>query len=222
MYLPTTWHMVKDTSKCMEGETAAYRGFTFYAYRAPGYPAFLAALYLVLGWKPHYAYLANVVFDMVAEVFVLLIGLYVLERRAAVIAQALFAVHVLWTPSLMTECLFTAVFSCLAFFCMSDMPTRSKRYALLYGVLLVVAVFVRPIALSVLPVTLYKMLKSAGPRRAAVCGTLVLVSDGNMRFMAPLYPFICLFAGYALHWIVSSLALLAARGSLIGARRRLA
>jgi 4-amino-4-deoxy-L-arabinose transferase-like glycosyltransferase len=85
-----TWHPVGDTrdyhafaesllsgrgyQQRYAGETAAYHGLTFHAYRMPGYPVFLALVYGLFGWRPLYAYLANVLCDLVTAVFTLLIG----------------------------------------------------------------------------------------------------------------------------------------------------
>jgi len=157
-----------------DGETTAYHGLTFYAYRMPGYPIFLALVYGVFGWRPLYAYLANVLCDLVAEIFALLIGRRLFGRSVGLAAQALFALHVLWTPALMTESLFTALFAALAFLVVSGRVAASVTTALGFGCVLAASVFVRPIALAVVPAALWRIARARSFGGAALLGVLAL------------------------------------------------
>ena len=104
---------------------------TFYAYRMPGYPIFLAIIYSILGWNPLYAFVANIICDIVTLLFIFWIGSKLFNKKIALIAQAVFAIHVLWTPSLMTECLFTTIFIVLTFLLVTGTYIKSKCCLLL-------------------------------------------------------------------------------------------
>ncbi|HLE43674.1 MAG TPA: hypothetical protein VJB36_06645 [Methylomirabilota bacterium] len=156
------------------GETAAYHGLTFHAYRMPGYPVFLALVYGLFGWRPLYAYLANVLCDLVTAVFTLLIGRRLGGRGIGLAAQALFALHVIWTPALMTESLFTALFAGLVFLVVSGRVAASATAALGFGGVLAASLFVRPIALTVVPVALARIVRTRGLGGAALLGVLAL------------------------------------------------
>jgi len=172
----TTWYAVADTRDYhafaynlivegeykheYHGEQEEYRGFTFYAFRLPGYPVFLAAIYCIFGWNQYYAYLANIVCDTVSAILVMLTTRRLFGRSEALVAGGLFAVHVLWTPILMTECLFTALFLMLVFLVVIGAQTRSTGHALLFGCILTAAFFVRPIAIAVVPVVVFHIFRS--------------------------------------------------------------
>ncbi|MEM7588443.1 MAG: hypothetical protein AAF560_33955 [Acidobacteriota bacterium] len=133
-----------------EGEAAEYQGMTLRAFRMPGYPVLLASLYSVLGWEPFWAYLANVVFELLTLLLIGRVGLALFEPLTARIAQALFGLHVLWTPSLMTESYFTFLFTALiaaGMLASALRRTPSLAGAFGWGLLLAAAVFVRPIAI---------------------------------------------------------------------------
>jgi hypothetical protein len=140
-----------------EGETAAYQGLTFRAYRMPGYPVFLAAVYGLTGWRPLHAQLANVACDLVTGLLVLVIARRLFGRQVARWALGLFALHVLWTPVLLTEALFTALYTALVAALVTGAMARSAATALGVGALLAAAVLVRPIALAVVPLALARL-----------------------------------------------------------------
>lgn len=167
-----------------EGETTVYQGMVFRAYRMPGYPLALAAIYSVAGWEPAWAYLANVVFEMGTLCLVLWLGQRLFDRRTALVALALAALHVIWTPSLMTESLFTLLFTGLLAAALVDDDTEDRRpigqgAVLGLGVLLAAAVFVRPIAVvALVPLLLRIRHAASGWRRwslaLALCVPLAL------------------------------------------------
>lgn len=165
-----TWYPISDTrdyhrfayslahtnsySQRYEGETDEYQDLTLYAYRMPGYPAFLAAIYTVFEWKPIYAYLGNVVCETITALLLFLLGRKLLGQEPALIGLGLFSLHVLWTPNLMTESLFTMLFIALVSMIADRKYFRSWPYALGMGLTLAAATFVRPIALTLLPILL--------------------------------------------------------------------
>jgi hypothetical protein len=157
-----------------EGERPEYRGLAFHAFRMPGYPAFLVALYSLFGWDPIVGYAANVACDIGTQLLLLALGRRLLGHAGSVAAQALFAIHLVWTPSLMTESLFTLLFTGLVLMLVLGHPTASPRGAAGFGLLLTAALFVRPIAVAVLPVVLGRALRVRPARRAALLAALAL------------------------------------------------
>ena len=59
----------------------AYEGFTFRAYRPPGYPVFLAVLYGIAGWHTRLALVANAAADLVTQICFLLIAYKLFGNR---------------------------------------------------------------------------------------------------------------------------------------------
>jgi hypothetical protein len=157
-----------------EGERAEYRGLAFHAFRMPGYPAFLAALYSLFGWDPMVGYVANVGCELLTQLFLLALGRQLLGPAGSVAAQALFATHVVWTASLMTESLFTLLFTALVLLLVRGRATAIPAGAAGFGLLLTAALFVRPIAVAVLPVALARTLRARPARRGALLAALIL------------------------------------------------
>jgi hypothetical protein len=150
-----------------EGERPEYRGLAFRAFRMPGYPAFLAILYSIFGWDPRVGYLANVACELGTQVLLIALGRRLLDPAAGLVAQALFATHVVWTPSLMTESLFTLLFTGLILMVASGRAAASATGAAGFGCLLALAVFVRPIAVAALPAACLRAWRARPRGRAA-------------------------------------------------------
>jgi hypothetical protein len=157
-----------------EGERAEYRGLAFHAFRMPGYPAFLAVLYSLFGWDPMVGYLANVGCEILTQLLLLALGRQLLGPAGSVAAQALFATHVVWTASLMTESLFTLLFTALVLLLVRGRATAAPAGAAGLGLLLTAALFVRPIAVAVLPVALARALRARPARRGVLLAALIL------------------------------------------------
>jgi hypothetical protein len=157
-----------------EGGRPEYRGFTFHAFRMPGYPAFLAIFYSLFGWDPMVGYAANVACELATQALLLVLGRRLLRPAASVAAQALFATHVVWTPSLMTESLFTLLFTALVVWVVLGRMAVSVGGATGFGLLLSAAVFVRPIAVASLPPALTQAWRARPGRRAVLLVALIL------------------------------------------------
>jgi hypothetical protein len=158
-----------------EGELPEYRGLTFQAFRMPGYPALLAILYSVFGWDHRVGFAANVACDLGTQLLVLLLARRLLHPAAGLAAQALVATHVVWTPSLMTESLFTFLFTALVSMVAFRRAAVSATSAVGFGLLLAGAFFVRPIAVAVLPAACAQALGVRPGRRSALLVVLMLV-----------------------------------------------
>lgn len=168
------------------GETEAFNGFTFRAFRPPGYPVFLAGLYAVVGWHLRAALLANIVADLITQLASAWIAHRLFGIRAAMLVSALLALHVLWTLSLMTESLHTALFSAtLALLIERVYPqttaddaaaerNRNRRGWLRWfaiGLLLMAGIFTRPITICLIPIAIWSAAQQQGgwrSRRAAL------------------------------------------------------
>jgi hypothetical protein len=161
-----------------EGERPEYRGLTFQAFRMPGYPAFLAGLYSIFGWEPLVGYLANVACELATQLLVLGLGRRLLDPVASVAAQALMATHVVWTPSLMTESLFTLLFTALVLMVVAGRVAASAGGAAWFGILLALAVFFRPVAMAALPAGWLQAWRARPGRRRAALLLLLLAPLG--------------------------------------------
>ena len=157
-----------------EGSRPEYRGLTFRAFRMPGYPTLLAALYSVFGWDPMVGYAANIACELGTQVLLLALGRQLLSPGASLAAQALFATHVAWSASLMTESLFTFLFTALVLMVVRGWPAASAAGAASFGLLLAGALFVRPIAVAALPLALSQIFRTRPARPAAVLAALIL------------------------------------------------
>jgi hypothetical protein len=157
-----------------DGERAEYRGLAFRAFRMPGYPVFLAGLYSLFGWDARVGYAANVACELGTQLLLLALGRRLLGPAGSVAAQALFATHVVWTASLMTESLFTLLFTALVLLIVLGRATASPAGAAGFGLLLTAALFVRPIAVAVLPVALAGTRRARPARRGALLALLIL------------------------------------------------
>lgn len=161
-----------------EGETESFNGFTFRAFRSPGYPLLLAAWYAVFGRQPAVALLANVLADLVTQGCFVLIAVHLLGSGPALLVAGLLAGHVLWTPLLMTESVYTALFAGLAAWLVFGGFERSAGGALGGGVLLAAALLTRPITVCLLPVLAWRVARSPRPQRAAGLLALALLPAG--------------------------------------------
>lgn len=137
-----------------EGESEVFNGFALRAFRSPGYPALLAGLYSVFGWRPGVYLGANLVAEVVTEGCGLLIAAYLFGAGAGLVAQVLLAAHVLWLPNPMTESVYSALFALMALMLVMGIPFRSWAAALGFGVVLAAALLVRPITVCIVPALL--------------------------------------------------------------------
>ena len=160
-----------------EGETQAFNGFTFRAFRSPGYPVILAGLYKVFGRHPGVYLGLNIVADEVTQVCALLIAAYLFGAGPALLVQILLAIHVLWTLNPMTEAVHAAMIALLALLLVVRAPLKSWAGALGFGVLAAAALFIRPITLCVFPVLVWRYLWcNPSWRRLPLIGLAVLPS----------------------------------------------
>lgn len=181
-----------------QGETAAFNGFTFRAFRSPGYPVFLAGLSLAFGWSPYVPLIANIVADLVTQACCLLIAAHLFNVGPAVFVQLLLGLHVLWTPNPMTESLHTALFSLLALLLVFGWPLKSWGAALAFGLLAAAALFVRPITICVFPALLWKLTWQTRSMRSVLCLMLTVLPSAagvaawatrNYRLFGEFVPF---------------------------------
>lgn len=131
------------------GETAAYRGLTFYAYRMPGYPIVLATTYSIFGYHPQAAMVVNLFAEILSHLCLLALAFHCFGRATALWSQGLWSLHAFWTTSLMTESLFTAGFLTLAALLVHRSPFRSSAMAFVYGTIACAITFLRPIGIVV-------------------------------------------------------------------------
>lgn len=182
------------------GENPIHEGYTFYAYRMPGYPIFLAVIYGLFGFAARNAYLAQAVI----EVF----GLYLFWRmakeivpvRAAIIALAFLSANIFWSGLLTTEVLFNTLILALVVWLVCRNKAPSHIQIALVGVIVACAVFVRPVALLIVPILIWRLPWSQkallllplvavitvwGVRNEGILGAPVLLSTNSGWHNAP-------------------------------------
>ena len=102
--------------------------------RAPGYPFFLAAVYLVFGHSPYAAVLLQALLGALCCLLVFDIGAAFLERRTAALGAGLYALYpvgAVYCGLLLSETLFTFFFLCsLSLFLRSGRGARPALLAL--------------------------------------------------------------------------------------------
>jgi 4-amino-4-deoxy-L-arabinose transferase-like glycosyltransferase len=119
-------------------------------FRTPGYPAFLAAVYGVVGARPAAALLVQIVLSVATLALVYLLVRRLWGARVALAATVLLALDVaslLLSLALLTETLFTLLLVA-ALACGVAVLTRldRRRWALGMGIALAACVLVRPVA----------------------------------------------------------------------------
>ena len=154
------------------GETEAFNGFTFRAYRMPGYPIVLAGLYKVSGWDPTIALYFNVLLEQLSMLAIVFLGRRLFSDATALIAQAFYAVYLLFCPMLLTETLFTT----LSLWCLVLLSRRidCPGKAIAAGLLAAVTIFVRPIGLALFLPALVSVTGAKELSRKAAALMLVL------------------------------------------------
>lgn len=169
------------------GNHSVYPAVGASAFRAPGYPVFLSAIYAVFGeHNVTMARLANAVLGTGVVALLGIVAAQLLNRRVAAVAMVLAAAHpamVLVGSSLQLEPLLVVLcLGALAATLQYRREPRGYRWPLVAGVLLGLAVSTREFGLLALP-SLALLLWSArapgvgGWCRAAVTAPLVLVTS---------------------------------------------
>ncbi|MCJ7708157.1 MAG: glycosyltransferase family 39 protein, partial [Anaerolineales bacterium] len=149
--------------------------------RPPGYPAFLAAVFLTLGREAWKIVLAQQALGIVVCAALYWVGRQVGSPRLGLAAALIFSLMpnpALWSMVIVTEALFTAliVVGCA---CLVRYLVRGSSPALLgAGLGLGAGALVRPVGLVLLPVwvlLVFLRRRSGGPRRAIAGGVTLLV-----------------------------------------------
>ena len=160
------------------GPGTPFGDLTLRAYRAPGYPLLRAAMMAVSDEAAGAgaALVLNLVCEVLAALILIALALRRRRRLLAIAFAALWALHVTWTVSPMTESLAMALYAALLY-ALAYAP-RTWRVSAITGVVLAVAVLVRPASLVLLPVALWVELASRAPSRlfrlSALLATLAL------------------------------------------------
>jgi len=164
------------------------------AYRPPGYPFFLAFIYLTLGWHPVWAELANAVLGVGSCWLTYLIGReFFSERvaRRALLATAFFPTQIYFAGLLASETLFTFLFLLsLWLFARWGVGNRTRTNGVLVaaGFTLGLTALIRPVTLM-LPSVLatYSLIEWAAGRLlwARAIRTLAWIAVGMSVALSP-------------------------------------
>lgn len=152
------------------------------AYRLPGYPLFLAAIYAVAGVDPLPVRLCQALLDVLSCFMVFLLGRRLLGERSARIAAtvyALFPLSILYVTTRMSETVFTA-FLLLFLLLLPDRPEQRGRLVW-SGIVAGCAVLIRstalilPVAAACIPELAGRSLPSRLRPLVVTAGTMALV-----------------------------------------------
>jgi 4-amino-4-deoxy-L-arabinose transferase-like glycosyltransferase len=143
------------------------------AYYPPLYPFTLAALWKIIGFSLTSGKLLNACLDTLTIFLVYDIGRRIFTRRDGLVAAAVYAVlpsAVLWLPLLLSEALFTLLFSAALWVLIASRPSAEVRRptaALGFGLLTGLALLTRGVG-TVLPVAAAVFWLARDGRRAAL------------------------------------------------------
>ena len=147
-----------------QGESPEYQGLTFRAYRMPGYPLLLAALFKTVGYRPISGLALNVIFDLLTILTIFSVA-PVIGRAATLLAALIYAFHILWVPILMTEPVITLCATLLAAELLTNAWQKSIPRLVTCGIILAFSVMTKPVMLFFVPFFLFKLLSiSTGGR----------------------------------------------------------
>lgn len=161
------------------------------AWRPPGYPLFLAAVYVVTGPQVGAARIVQAGLGSVTAILIALLGFLFAGRRAGVIAGLLAAIYpgFFWLPRVLFSenvslFLITAVLGCAVV----AVRKRSWRWAMLLGLLLGVSILVRGTNLMVAGLIIIGFVVSFWKNRVPFRSTasiILLIVAGLVLVMAP-------------------------------------
>jgi 4-amino-4-deoxy-L-arabinose transferase-like glycosyltransferase len=148
-----------------------YHNGSLAAYRPPGYPYFLAAIYHIFGHDHLAVKIIQVLLSMVSCFLAYALVKRVLDRSAAALSACVMALYpqfVRYPGELWSETLFICLFLCALLFLFRFRHSTSLRDGVASGVLLGLTALVREVALYfIVPVALWLYLSTRGPGRAA-------------------------------------------------------
>jgi 4-amino-4-deoxy-L-arabinose transferase-like glycosyltransferase len=171
-------------------DTGVFGGPGRYAYRTPGYPAFLALIYAVFGHSWKAAAFAQAVLGALTSGFVTALATYVLSSRGSVVAGLLHALSptaLAYVPVLASENL--AVLLLIVGLLLVAIARRASGWAaggasLTSGLLLGLLLLVRPAAIFFVPAWVGLVVWSSVRRRLVVLPP-VLVMLAAMLVLSP-------------------------------------
>ena len=175
---------------------------TFFFLRPPGYPIFLAAVYLIAGNLPWAAMIANIILDILTMFVVYLVAIELFgSTRLARIAALLYAVS-FWSSILITKLLseipFTLVFILSIYVFIKALKTNRLLLYGIAGLLLGVSALIRPVTLFFPIIFVVVILFQKRRLRSRLSGAVVVL----LVFMAVLSPWqlrnLRVFGNYAL------------------------
>jgi hypothetical protein len=190
------WYAQADTcdyhelaSNLMEGRgyvnswslDPVWQGYVRRAYRPPGYPLLLVAIYEIAGGiKPHAAMLVNAVCEMATLLLLYGLARFYMGNGFALIPAAAYALCVQWVPNLMTESSFTFCFFLAICLLLQKNWTTRVAVAGLLGLATAFAIMLRPIGVVLfIPVAL----EWAKRRRLRVLRQAILVALPTLIYL---------------------------------------
>jgi 4-amino-4-deoxy-L-arabinose transferase-like glycosyltransferase len=127
------------------------------AYRTPGYPLIIAAVYAIVGESILAVKFLQAGVDILSCFLIFAIGKKLLGEDVGFLAAvllALFPIQILYVSLLMTETIFTCLLLCSIYLLVSEGDRSSLKTDIYFGVLIGVAGLVRPVAI-LLPLVVF-------------------------------------------------------------------
>lgn len=149
--------------------------------RPPGYVVFLAGLELAIGPELYWVTLVQLLFSGLTSLILLRLGIELQRPRAGLLAAWLYAVSpnaLLWSLTIMTEVSFAMLLALTTLLIVRAVNAYRRWWPAAAGVLLAAMAYVRPIALSLVPLwagIVYWFRQSRYGKRRALGSALGLV-----------------------------------------------
>lgn len=141
-------------------EHPAYEGFVQRAYRPPGYPFLLAAIYILFHFNPQTAMLVNVLCEMLTLILLYKLASYYMGKKIALIPAVAYALCPTWTANLMTESSFTLMFVAAIYMLVQRRWLNSMALSSVLGGIICFAIMLKPIGVVLFIPVGVELLKS--------------------------------------------------------------
>ena len=121
----------------------------FRTLRTPGYPVFIAVIYMVFGKLPWVVFLFQMLINCVSMLLVYKIGKNLFNEKIASLGSILFAIdphQILYTVHLLAETLFVTTFLASIYTMILGLKSRKGKYILMSGFLIGISTLIKPIS----------------------------------------------------------------------------
>ncbi len=166
-----------------KGPMAAWKGLRFRSSRSPGYPFFIAAIYVVTGPVPRAVLVVQALLDTITVFMVYLLGMRLFSRDGpSLVAAGLYGLIAYRVGMVMSEVL-SAAFLAWLLLILCGIDLGNKRRALIGGLVFGGLVLTRPLFIILAPLIALWYLKKLG--RGKALKTLVFFGAATTVLIGP-------------------------------------